>query len=382
MALEAPLWLQNAAGGYPARVDRLLVSSLLTEGIIDVAAGELRVAQRAAGANMTVDIAPGRCVINGEQVADQGRYLCRSTAVENRAVAPAPASGSRTDLVVARVYDSTVAGVRDELALEVITGPAGGAVPATPSDAVVLAEIAVAAGTASITDAMITDRRRTTTPAVPHSRLIDAKGDLLVGSADDTLARLAPSGVVGRVLTEDPAEPLGVKWATGAAGGMEPLGEVNLAAAASIIEFTAIPQTYAHLMLVGQLRGTAATLQVDPYLRVNGSAAASYTYHLARFTGTTSTITSTAGSSTWHDVRVLGGNAAAGLFSTYRVFLPNYANATFQPAVDIVAQDYLDNTLLGGHFASAVAVTAISLALASGSYAAGSRVSLYGLKGA
>jgi hypothetical protein len=43
--------------------------------------------------------------------------------------------------------------------------------------------------------------------------LIDAKGDLLVGTANDTVARLPVSGVAGRVLTEDPAEAAGVKWA-------------------------------------------------------------------------------------------------------------------------------------------------------------------------
>ena len=42
--------------------------------------------------------------------------------------------------------------------------------------------------------------------------LIDAKGDLLVGSANDTLSRL-PVGANGLVLTADSAEPTGVKWA-------------------------------------------------------------------------------------------------------------------------------------------------------------------------
>jgi hypothetical protein len=42
--------------------------------------------------------------------------------------------------------------------------------------------------------------------------LIDAKGDLLVGTADDTVARL-PVGTNGYLLTADSAQTAGIKWA-------------------------------------------------------------------------------------------------------------------------------------------------------------------------
>lgn len=43
--------------------------------------------------------------------------------------------------------------------------------------------------------------------------IVDAKGDLIVATANDTPARLAVGGTNGHVLTVDSAETAGVKWA-------------------------------------------------------------------------------------------------------------------------------------------------------------------------
>lgn len=44
--------------------------------------------------------------------------------------------------------------------------------------------------------------------------IVDAKGDLIVATADGTVVRLAVGAQTGDVLTIDPAEPTGLKWAT------------------------------------------------------------------------------------------------------------------------------------------------------------------------
>lgn len=48
--------------------------------------------------------------------------------------------------------------------------------------------------------------------------LVDAKGDLIVATAADTIARIPVSGNDGYVLMEDAAQATGVKWGIAAAG--------------------------------------------------------------------------------------------------------------------------------------------------------------------
>lgn len=167
MVLENPLWQQ--ANTYPARLDRQFIEDVFdVEGVIKPAGGALLVSPRAAGANMSVDIAAGRAVVKGDDEANQGSYRCISTAVENRPISPPPGADSRIDLVVARVRDANVTGgVSSDWVIEVIPGAVAPVpvAPAVPATAIPLAQVLVAAGTLSIDLAKITDRRTAATNA-------------------------------------------------------------------------------------------------------------------------------------------------------------------------------------------------------------------------
>lgn len=73
--------------------------------------------------------------------------------------------------------------------------------------------------------------------AVPKS-LVDAKGDLLVGTADNTVSRLS-AGTNGHVLTADSTVAEGVKWAAAAGGGSLTVQDenANVSTAVTQIDF-------------------------------------------------------------------------------------------------------------------------------------------------
>lgn len=157
MTLKTPLYMQPTGGDptieYSALDVRGLIDGLFsTEGIIN----GLRVTQRGAGANFSVDISAGMAVVTGDDVTNQGKYLIQSTAVENRVIPNPPVSGSRIHRIVARVKDKLHNGTYTtyEWIIEVLEDTGGGT-PSTPFSAFTLALVTVAAGQASVLDSNI-----------------------------------------------------------------------------------------------------------------------------------------------------------------------------------------------------------------------------------
>jgi len=183
MTLTVPLWLNNQPDppGYTATDDRQLIAALVSEGVIGAA--DLKVSQRGAGANFSVDVAAGAAAVVGDDVAGQGTYLIRSTAVENVAIPtkPATAGQSRNDLLVAQVRDSNISGSYDDWLLTVVSGAATSGTPvdpALPPTALALARVLVANSATSITNAVITDLRAAArAPGTPNGRYTTAKTD-------------------------------------------------------------------------------------------------------------------------------------------------------------------------------------------------------------
>jgi hypothetical protein len=111
--------------------------------------------------------------------------------------------------------------------------------------------------------------------AAINKTIVDAKGDLIVASGADAVARLAV-GTNDHVLTADSAATNGVKWAAlPAAGGMTLITETS-ASAAGTLSFTSIPGTYKHLFLVWNGLYTATTGNVAYSMQFNADSGSNY----------------------------------------------------------------------------------------------------------
>lgn len=166
MAFDDPLWQQNI--DYAARLDRGLIEAFGAEGVIT----GLKVTQRSSGANLSVDIGVGSCIVAGDDQAYQGSYFCRNTSTVNKTVNAAPSTNSRIDIICVQVLDTQAGGVTavGDLPAQIkyVAGTAAAtpSAPTVPASCYKIAEIRVAAGQSSVTNANITDKRSLARPTV------------------------------------------------------------------------------------------------------------------------------------------------------------------------------------------------------------------------
>lgn len=183
-----PAWLQ--AGSYSAQADRQALAGLLTPEPVSspIAArpgvkpsylgNGLKVTQRATP-NMGVTVAGGTCYVSASSIIG-GVYECQNDGNFDVTITAAHASLARRDLIVARVYDAVDdVGTENDVKIEAVAGtPASSPVrPATPGQAIALAEVLVPAASTSVVNANITDLRNRT---VALGGILPVTGDTAV----------------------------------------------------------------------------------------------------------------------------------------------------------------------------------------------------------
>ncbi len=179
--------------------------------------------------------------------------------------------------------------------------------------------------------------------------------------------------------------PMGFFAASGgaAAGAYELISTTVLGADTASVTFSSIDQTYKHLELriVGRNNDSGGT-QNNLRMTVNGSSTG-YAYH--RLGGNGSSVTSIAATSaTQFYVGALPTNAQTSQSGAAVISILDYAsvskNKTIRSFFGASASDASTVGLYSGLWTSTSAITSILL-LTSGSFVAGSRFSLYGIKG-
>jgi hypothetical protein len=125
--------------------------------------------------------------------------------------------------------------------------------------------------------------------------LIDAKGDLLVGTANDAIDRLGVTGTTGAVLTADAGETTGLKWAAaGSVGGLVHINTTSVASGVSGINFNDVfSSTYLNYLI--KFRGLHAASGVTIRLRMRSAGTdetgTNYNFQVANMFSTTSNAT-------------------------------------------------------------------------------------------
>ena len=153
-----PIFLQSEL--HPAEDVRRWISSSVG-GVPGVDAQEsLRVTPNGTP-NMTVVVAAGGAYVQGSENLYQGMYFTDNRGASAVTIQAADGSNDRIDFVVIRIKDSEYSGSENEVVIEAITGtPAPIPVaPAIPENSLLLARVAVSAGTTAITSSMLTDER-------------------------------------------------------------------------------------------------------------------------------------------------------------------------------------------------------------------------------
>jgi hypothetical protein len=141
---------------------RFLTALSQAEGVRSLT--ELQVSQRAAGANMSVDISSGYGFVQGDAVTGQGMYLAYNDATYNlTGFTAAHATLPRIDRVAIRVRDAFHGDAANDISFQIVTGTAtSGATlanltgaAAVPSSHLLLANVLVPAAATTITSANI-----------------------------------------------------------------------------------------------------------------------------------------------------------------------------------------------------------------------------------
>jgi hypothetical protein len=213
--------------------------------------------------------------------------------------------------------------------------------------------------------------------------LVNAKGDLLAASADNTLARVAV-GSNGQVLTADSAQTAGVKWATPAAASALTLLSTTTLGSAGTFDITGISGSYNDLIvvLIGRSAGTGGLVN----MLLNNDTGGNYNNERIVGSGTSVAAAESRGATSWAYSTLPGSGDLANSFVALCWTFLGYSSTTWlkmilweHALVLSASAGQLNNNRSSGYWNSTAAINRITVTAAAGAdLATGSQLRIYG----
>jgi len=186
----------------------------------------------------------------------------------------------------------------------------------------------------------------------------------------------------------DKLDPLVATKADFATVGLSFIADLNLAADTANFNFTAIPQTFSHLLLTHSARSTAVADTVPLNLQCNGDTTASYYTQLLRGNNNAASVSAGLAGTGAQISGIPAANAASGVdtFGAGMLLIPNYVSSTYKLMLSLAgivtggaaATMWIDVTTV--LYFKTAAINRLTLFPGSGAMRTRSRATLYGLK--
>jgi hypothetical protein len=161
-----------------------------------------------------------------------------------------------------------------------------------------------------------------------QNSIVDAKGDLIAATANDTPARLAV-GANDTVLTADSTAATGLKWAAPAPSGLTLINSTTFSGASSVSLDNVFTATYANYLVQTNFTSSGSTDQMlSMRLRVGGvdNTGADYIFDGTRaYPAAVAYFGGTLTSFQLHNISTVNANNAS---HTFQLFNPAVANRT------------------------------------------------------
>jgi hypothetical protein len=229
-------------------------------------------------------------------------------------------------------------------------------------------------GTQTLTNKTLTSPVLTT-PSISN---IDAKGDLLAGTADNTISRLAV-GANDTVLTADSSTATGLKWATPVSGGLTLLntGGTTLSGSSTSISITTTGYKYLQIFMENVYAATGGNQMT---MRINGDTGSNYAFGIIRVSGgTVSGISNSTASDLAYLIAEVTSSTTEQLKGGVSIQINDPAGTDNH---QVFWNGFSGGTSVSGSgvYNASAAITAISFAMGGGTTFSGGTVYVYGVK--